>query len=96
MMLGSVCGQRPHFYDGWLDKFRSARQSVEYLARGEWMKPTSKLKVGGVTIIEPWTSINIRLWLSGHMLFSIEVLAGKYLNNIVEKSEEKNASMSRF
>ena len=34
-------------------------------------------------------TINIRLWLSGHMLFMIEVLAVKYLNNIVEKSHRK-------
>ena len=34
-------------------------------------------------------TINIRLWLSGHMLFMIEVLAIKYLNNIVEKSHRK-------
>ncbi|MPY24517.1 IS6 family transposase [Shewanella sp. YLB-07] len=34
-------------------------------------------------------SINIRLWLSGHMLFMIEVLAIKYLNNIVEQSHRK-------
>ncbi|QDF67611.1 IS6 family transposase [Shewanella sp. SNU WT4] len=34
-------------------------------------------------------SINIRLWLSGCMLFMIEVLAIKYLNNIVEQSHRK-------
>ena len=34
-------------------------------------------------------TINIRLWLSGHMLFMIEVLAIKYLNNIVEQSHWK-------
>ncbi|MPY24403.1 IS6 family transposase [Shewanella sp. YLB-07] len=34
-------------------------------------------------------TINIRLWLSGHMLFMIEVLAVKYLNNIVEQSHRK-------
>ena len=34
-------------------------------------------------------TINIRLWLSGCMLFMIEVLAIKYLNNIVEQSHRK-------
>ncbi|AQS36882.1 transposase [Shewanella psychrophila] len=34
-------------------------------------------------------TINIRLWLSGYMLFMIEVLAVKYLNNIVEQSHRK-------
>ena len=34
-------------------------------------------------------TINIRLWLSGHMLFMIEVLAVKYLNNSVEQSHRK-------
>ncbi|MGR3969684.1 IS6 family transposase [Shewanella sp. 1180_01] len=34
-------------------------------------------------------TINIRLWLSGRMLFMIEVLAVKYLNNIVEQSHRK-------
>lgn len=34
-------------------------------------------------------TINIRLWLSGYMLFMIEVLAIKYLNNIVEQSHRK-------
>ena len=34
-------------------------------------------------------TINIRLWLSGYMLFMIEVLAVKYLNNIIEKSHRK-------
>ncbi|MBF4242790.1 DDE-type integrase/transposase/recombinase, partial [Vibrio anguillarum] len=31
-------------------------------------------------------TVNLRLWLSGHMLFMIEVLEIKYLNNIVEQS----------
>lgn len=30
-------------------------------------------------------TINIRLWLSGHILSMIEILAVKYLNNIVEQ-----------
>ena len=34
-------------------------------------------------------TINVRLWLSGYMLFMIEVLAVKYLNNIVEQSHRK-------
>jgi transposase-like protein len=34
-------------------------------------------------------TINIRLWLSGCMLFMIEVLAVKYLNNMVEQSHRK-------
>ena len=34
-------------------------------------------------------TVNLRLWLSGHMLFMIEVLAIKYLNNIVEQSHRK-------
>ncbi|GIU51924.1 IS6 family transposase [Shewanella sairae] len=34
-------------------------------------------------------TINIRLWLSGYMLFMIEVLTIKYLNNIVEQSHRK-------
>nr|WP_255547070.1 IS6 family transposase [Moritella sp. 36] len=34
-------------------------------------------------------TINIRLWLSGYMLSIIEVLAVKYLNNIVEQSHRK-------
>lgn len=34
-------------------------------------------------------TINIRLWLSGYMLFMIEVLAVKYLNNVVEQSHRK-------
>lgn len=34
-------------------------------------------------------TINVRLWLSGCMLFMIEVLAVKYLNNIVEQSHRK-------
>lgn len=34
-------------------------------------------------------TINIRLWLSGYMLSIIEVLAIKYLNNIVEQSHRK-------
>ncbi|WP_445946530.1 IS6 family transposase [Shewanella sp.] len=34
-------------------------------------------------------TVNIRLWLSGYMLFMIEVLAVKYLNNIVEQSHRK-------
>lgn len=34
-------------------------------------------------------SINISLWLSGYMLFMIEVLAIKYLNYIVELSHPK-------
>lgn len=29
-------------------------------------------------------TINVGLWLSGYMLFMIEVLTVKYLNNIVE------------
>lgn len=33
--------------------------------------------------------VNIRLQLSGYMLFMIEVLAVKYLNNIVEQSHRK-------
>ena len=32
---------------------------------------------------------NIHLWLSGHILFMIEVLAVKYLNNILEQSHRK-------
>lgn len=34
-------------------------------------------------------TVNLRLWLSGHMLFMIEVLEIKYLNNIVEQSHRK-------
>lgn len=34
-------------------------------------------------------TINVRLWLSGCMQFMIEVLAVKYLNNIVEQSHRK-------
>lgn len=34
-------------------------------------------------------TVNIRLWLSGCMLFMVEVLAVKYLNNIVEQSHRK-------
>lgn len=34
-------------------------------------------------------TINISLWLSRHMLFMIEVLAIKYLNNIVDKNHRK-------
>lgn len=34
-------------------------------------------------------TVNLRLWLSGNMLFMIEVLAIKYLNNIVEQSHRK-------
>ena len=34
-------------------------------------------------------TVNIRLWLSGYMLCMIEVLAVKYLNNIVEQSHRK-------
>jgi putative transposase len=34
-------------------------------------------------------TVNIRLWLSGYMLFMIEVLTIKYLNNIVEQSHRK-------
>ncbi|AAN52999.1 IS6-like element ISSod8 family transposase [Shewanella oneidensis] len=34
-------------------------------------------------------TVNIRLWLSGCMLFMIEVLTVKYLNNIVEQSHRK-------
>ena len=34
-------------------------------------------------------TINIRLWLGGYMLHMIEVLAVKYLNNIVEQSHRK-------
>jgi putative transposase len=34
-------------------------------------------------------TVNIRLWLSGYMLHMIEVLAVKYLNNIVEQSHRK-------
>ena len=34
-------------------------------------------------------TVNIRLWLSGCMLLMIEVLAVKYLNNIVEQSHRK-------
>ncbi len=34
-------------------------------------------------------TVNIRLWLSGYMLLMIEVLAVKYLNNIVEQSHRK-------
>ena len=34
-------------------------------------------------------TINIRLWLGGYMLHMIEVLAVKYLNNIVEQSHPK-------
>ena len=34
-------------------------------------------------------TINVRLWLSGYMLSMIEVLAVKYLNNIVEQSHRK-------
>lgn len=34
-------------------------------------------------------TVNIRLWLSGHMLFMIEALAVNYLNNIVEQVTEK-------
>lgn len=34
-------------------------------------------------------TVNLRLWLSGHMLFMIDVLAIKYLNNIVEQSHRK-------
>lgn len=34
-------------------------------------------------------TVNIRLWLSGHMQLMIEVLAVKYLNNIVEQSHRK-------
>jgi putative transposase len=34
-------------------------------------------------------TINFRLWLSGYMLLMIEVLAVKYLNNIVEQSHRK-------
>ena len=33
--------------------------------------------------------INIRLWLSGHMLFMVVVLAVKYLNNIVDQSHPR-------
>ena len=41
-------------------------------------------------------TINIRLWLSGCMLFMIEVLAIKYLNNIVEQSHRKDDTMEQF
>lgn len=46
-------------------------------------------------------TVNIRLWLSGYMLFMIEVLAVKYLNNIVEQRHRKvkgkmHQSMSRL
>ncbi|WP_259649679.1 IS6 family transposase [Shewanella sp. MBTL60-007] len=34
-------------------------------------------------------TVNIHLWLSGHMQFMIEVLAIKYLNNIVEQSHRR-------
>lgn len=34
-------------------------------------------------------TINIRLWLGGYMLCMIDVLAVKYLNNIVEQSHRK-------
>ncbi|GIU52163.1 IS6 family transposase [Shewanella sairae] len=34
-------------------------------------------------------TINVRLWLSGYMLFMIEALAIKYLNNIVEQCHRK-------
>ncbi|MFT6779968.1 MAG: putative transposase [Paraglaciecola sp.] len=34
-------------------------------------------------------TINIRLWLLGYMLLMIDVLAVKYLNNIVEQSHRK-------
>ena len=34
-------------------------------------------------------TVNLRLWLSGYMLFMIEVLDIKYLNNIVEQSHRK-------
>ncbi|MGL4667266.1 MAG: hypothetical protein ACRCWR_04985, partial [Saezia sp.] len=34
-------------------------------------------------------TVNIRLWLSGCMLFMVEVLAVKYLNNIAEQSHRK-------
>ncbi len=34
-------------------------------------------------------TVNVRLWLSGYMLFMIEVLMVKYLNNIVEQSHPK-------
>lgn len=34
-------------------------------------------------------TINVRLWLSGYMLVMIDVLAVKYLNNIVEQSHRR-------
>jgi len=34
-------------------------------------------------------TVNIRLWLSGYKFFMIEVLAVKYINNIVEQSHRK-------
>lgn len=34
-------------------------------------------------------TVNIRLWLSGYMLFMIDVLAVKYFNNIIEQSHRK-------
>ncbi len=43
-------------------------------------------------------TLNVRLWLSGYMLFMIEVLTIKYLNNIAEQNHRKvkNASMFRM
>jgi putative transposase len=34
-------------------------------------------------------TLNVQLWLSGYMLYMIEVLTVKYLNNIVEQSHRK-------